>query len=165
MTGTTAYYCKQQQCQHARSQLHKQTLFEEERRPDEVIAEPLPQLQCIAPRQCRHCVPATRRSALAFCTKWNYCCGLDVEAFSTVLHCWLRPCPRQDHLQLGCSEVWASNRRWHREEDIASERSCVCAEHPSQVKIYETHWLVEDLTYLFGGLLNQLICLPNQTSV
>ena len=104
-TGRTDYYCKQLQCQHARSQLHKQTLFEEERRPDEVIAEPLPQLQCIAPRQCRHCVPAKRRSALAFCTKWNYCCGLDVEAFSTVLHCWLRPCPRQDHLQLGCSEV------------------------------------------------------------
>jgi len=27
------------------------------------------------------------------------------EALSTVQHCWLQPCPRQDHLRLGCSEA------------------------------------------------------------
>ena len=75
--------------------------------------------------------------------------------------------PKTRSSTAGCSDVWACNRSWQREEGIASERNCVCAAHPSQdqdmtqVKIYQTHWLVEDLTYLLEGLLNQSICFPN----
>ena len=31
-----------------------------------------------------------------------------VEALSIVQHCWLQPCPRQDHPHLGCSDAWAA---------------------------------------------------------
>ena len=164
--GTTAYYCKQRQCQHARSQLQKQTLFEEERRPDEVIAEPLPQLQCIGASLLRssHAGEEERAGLLHKVELLLWTRHGGTFHCSTLLATTL---PKTRSSTAGCSEVWACNRSWQREEGIASERNCVCAAHPSQdqdmtqVKIYQTHWLVEDLTYLLEGLLNQSICFPN----
>ena len=103
--GTTAYFCNLFQFA-SNGNVSTQDLNCKNRRYLKKRGGQMKSLQSLFPNSSasapRYCVPATqaRRSALAFCTKWNYCCGLDMEALSTVLHCWLRPCPRQDHLQL-----------------------------------------------------------------
>ena len=81
-------------------------------------------------------------------------------AASSVWHCWLQPCQRQDHLCLGCSEARAGNQSWEREEEKASDRSCPRVARQQQFedlpnslvcwwlkligfKVYSTHWSCE----------------------
>ena len=54
---------------------------------------------------------------------------------SSVWHCWLQPCQRQDHLCLGCSEIWAGNQSWEREEEIWLKLI--------GFKIHSTYWSCE----------------------
>ena len=60
-------------------------------------------------------------------------------AASSVPHCWLQPCQRQEHLRLGCSEALAGNQRG---EEKASDRSCPRVARQQQ----------------FKDLLNSLVC-------
>ena len=70
---------------------------------------------------------------LGWCYAWQF-------PLSTVQHCWLQPCPRQDHLCSWCSEAKSGTagqwklRKWGRNLK------------PSQyLKIFQTHWLADDL--------------------
>ena len=81
-------------------------------------------------------------------------------AASSVRHCWLQPCQRQDNLRLECSEALAGHEKWEREEEIASNRSCPRVARQQQFedllnslvcwwlkligfKVYSTHWSCE----------------------
>ena len=64
-------------------------------------------------------------------------CNTRQIPLSTVQHCWLQPCPRQDHLCSGCSEAWAGTAgQWKLRKR---------GRKPSQsLKIFQTHWLADD---------------------
>ena len=65
------------------------------------------------------------------------------KILSTVLHCLLKPCSRQDHLCLGSSAEWAGNLSWEREEETATKEAALAYSACSSSKIYWKHdWLM-----------------------
>ena len=72
-------------------------------------------------------------------------------ATKRVQHCWLQPCPRQDHLRLGCAEAWEGNQSWEREEENASKRSC-----PRFVKFIGLQMIKTWFQDLFNSLVLQM---------
>ena len=75
---------------------------------------------------------------------------------SRVQHCWLQPCPRQDHLRLGCLEAWACNQSWEREEETADERSCPFVARTPQFEAL-LNWLLGWSFKLIGFKINSLV--------
>ena len=78
---------------------------------------------------------------------WRWVFIVACLASSSVRHCWLQLCPRQDHPRLGYSEERAGNQSWEREEEKASYRGCLASCASRSLKIVKLIGLLMIETY------------------